>query len=224
HFIAGLEAIEFPATPQAPTVMLLHGYGANDADLAPLALELGGVAKARWLFPNGPLRLDGSGFSRAWFPIDVEALERAQKEGGTVDFSRSEISGLDEAAAAVERFLGELNIPGDRLVIGGFSQGAMLATEIALRAAVPPKALLVLSGNLVAEKRWRELALKRRGLRFFQSHGIADPILGFQGALRLESLLRDCGLQGQLFKFEGGHGIPSDAIAQLRGFLSETLG
>src|SRR5262249_48823517 len=163
--------IEFPAPKDAPTVVLFHGYGADGADLAPLAMELDLPRPVRWLFPDAPLPLDWGG--RAWFPIDVAAIDRAQRTGQAVDWSN------EGAAAPARRFLESLGVPWSRLILGGFSQGSMLATELALNAPENPLGLVILSGNLINAAEWGKLAPRRRGLPFFQSHGIADPVLGF---------------------------------------------
>ena len=210
-------ALEYPADSGAPVVVFFHGYGANGADLAPLASELGLERPARWLFPDAPLTLDFGGL--AWFAIDVAAIEQAQRTGKAVDWSDRQPPGFDDAAAAAEEFLAALETPLENVVLGGFSQGAMLAVELALRANVSPRGLAVLSGNLIRQKRWRELAPQRAGLKFFQSHGLADPILGYQGARRLEALLREGGLVGRLHPFEGGHAIPAQTAQALAAWL-----
>lgn len=220
--IAGMEAIEFPcARKDAPTIVIFHGYGADGADLAPLAMELALSKPARWLFPDAPLPLDWGG--RAWFSIDVQSIEAAQRTGKPLDWSESQPSALEEARSAAGAFLQELRVPWDQLVLGGFSQGAMLAVDLALRAPQAPRGLAILSGNLINAKAWAELAPRRKGLPFFMSHGLADPILGFPGALRLEKLLKEAGLEGELLKFEGGHAIPPEVAAGLAAYLAKLV-
>lgn len=215
--IGPLEAIDFDGGGLLPAVVLFHGYGADAADLAPLAKEIDSGRPLRWLFPDAPLTMDFGG--RAWFPIDVEAIEEAQRTGVAADFSQTEPEGFEEAARAAGEFIAALGVPWGRLILGGFSQGAMLATDLALSSPQAPKGLVILSGNLVKEKTWRQWAPKRAGLPFFQSHGIADPILGYQGAKKLERLLAEAGLAGKLLSFEGGHGIPGEVIEALGRFL-----
>jgi phospholipase/carboxylesterase len=219
--IAGLPTIEFPAPEGAPTIVVFHGYGADGADLAPMALELALPRPARWLFPDAPLTLDWGG--RAWFAIDVASIELAQRTGKAVDWSESSPEALGEARSAAGAFVEALRVPWQKLILGGFSQGSMLAVDLALRAPEPPRGLAILSGNLINAKAWRELAPRWRGMPFFQSHGSADPILGFSGALKLESLLKDAGLEGSLLRFEGGHGIGPEAAAGLRDFLARLV-
>lgn len=212
-----LSVIEFEAEPSAPTIVFFHGYGADAADLAPLAIELNLRRPARWIFPEGPLALPYGG--RAWFPIDVESIERAQREGRPIDWSGHEPAGLEDVRKTVGVLLEAAGAPWEKLVLGGFSQGSMLALDCALRAPRNPMGVAILSGNLVNEAEWRRLAAARAGLPFFMSHGLVDPILGHPGARKLETLLLGAGLKGKLRTFEGGHAIPPDVLSSLSEFL-----
>jgi phospholipase/carboxylesterase len=172
----------------------------------------------RWIFPDGPEVLDWGG--RAWFPIDVAAFEEAQRTGRPRDLSAGEPAGMADARADLQALLAELAAPWDRLVLAGFSQGAMLAVDLALRAPEAPAGVAILSGTLVDRKAVAALAPKKKGLPFFQSHGSADPILGFAQALALERELKAAGWSGGLRRFEGGHGIPPEIVPELGAWLS----
>jgi phospholipase/carboxylesterase len=216
--LAGLDAIEFPSDdPKALTVLCLHGYGADARDLAPLAVELETQRPLRWVFPDGPETLDWGG--RAWFPIDVAAFEEGQRAGKPRDLSKAEPAGMKESRAALQAAVGALGVAWDRLVLMGFSQGAMMAVDLALRAPASPAGVAILSGTFVDAATVRALAPARKGLRFFQSHGSVDPILGFSQALALEKALRESGWDGSLARFEGGHAIPPETADALRAWL-----
>ncbi|MBI4422959.1 MAG: esterase, partial [Elusimicrobia bacterium] len=216
-----LEAFEVPAEPRELCVVLLHGYGADGADLVPVAAQTPGRGSLRWIFPEAPFPLDSSPFSsgRQWFPIDEEALLACQRSGESIDLSAQDPPGLRQAAARVLELAEGAGLDWDRVVLGGFSQGAMVAFEAAVQAPAAPAGLALFSGNLIAENRWRQAAAARKGVPFFQSHGRADPILGFQGALRLERLLREAGLRGGLSPFDGGHGIGAEVLEGFGSFL-----
>ena len=213
-----LDAIEiFPEDKTALTVVCLHGYGADMRDLAPLAAEIPAARPIRWVFPDGPETLEWGG--KAWFPIDVAAFEEAQRTGKPRDLSRAEPAGMAEARAELSGLIAELEVPWERLVLMGFSQGAMMAVDAAVRAPQAPAGVAILSGTLVDRKSLAALAAKRKGLAFFQSHGSVDPILGFAQALELEKVLKDAGWSGSLARFEGGHAIPSEILDALGTWL-----
>ncbi|MBI4061638.1 MAG: dienelactone hydrolase family protein [Elusimicrobia bacterium] len=215
-----LDALSVPnPDPNALTVICLHGYGADMRDLAPLARELEAKRPISWLFPNAPETLDWGG--RAWFSIDVAAFEEAQRTGVARDMSLREPEGLEWAREELQRFIQEAQIPWEKIVLMGFSQGAMLAVDLALRSEAPPAGVVILSGTLVDKKTTVELAPKRKGLPFFQSHGSADPILGFAQARALEKVLIEAGWKGSLHRFEGGHAVPAEVVAGLSSWLQK---
>jgi phospholipase/carboxylesterase len=220
--IGQLDTIEIEgASDDAPTVVLFHGYGADCTDLASLGQMVQAPKGTRWIFPNGhhsvPLGPHMEG--RAWFPISVADLEKSMAAGAGVDLSAIMPPGLKRARELAFDMIAKLGVPWERLVLGGFSQGAMLATELALTAEKAPAGLVILSGTLVNAPVWEQLAPKRAGLPFFQSHGVADPVLSFAMAERLERLLVQEGLRGRMLKFHGGHEIPAEVLIQLGAYL-----
>ncbi|MGM0574759.1 MAG: alpha/beta hydrolase [Myxococcota bacterium] len=216
-------------------VVLCHGYGAPGEDLVPLAgevlrhhPELSG--RVRFYFPAAPLTLPGMPFfmdARAWWPIDVTRYERAMTDG-TLDELRREIpEGLDDARRKLLALLDEVQrqtgLPTGRLVLGGFSQGAMLTTDVTLRLEEAPAALAIFSGTLLAEPEWRRRAPTRGGLRVLQTHGRQDPLLPFEGAVLLRDLLSDAGLEVEFHPFDGPHTIDAGGVLRLGRLLSDVL-
>ena len=215
-----LDAIELPnEDPLALTVVCLHGYGADMRDLAPLAEELETKRPLQWLFPDAPEKLDWGG--RAWFPIDVAAFEEAQRSGTARDLSLREPPGMEWAREEMQRFLAACGAAPESLVLMGFSQGAMLAVDLAARAETAPAGVSILSGTLVNKAALASAALEKKGLPFFMSHGSVDPILGYAQARALEKVLLEAGWKGQLQRFEGGHAIPAEVLASLRKWLEK---
>jgi phospholipase/carboxylesterase len=211
-----------------PLIVLLHGFGAPGDDLVPLAAELALPPAVRLLFPAAPLALDQGFFeSRAWWPIDWERRERALAKGHMLDLSEEEPEGLAEARAHVTALLAaaasELGAPAPSTVLGGFSQGAMLACEVALAEPLPLAGLCLLSPTLLARHRWGEAARERVGLPVFMSHGRNDPVLPFPMAERLRNLLTGAGLAVEWHPFDGGHGIAPALLGPLRAFLVRAL-
>jgi len=213
-----LDAIEIVSPDKnALTVVCLHGYGADMRDLAPLAAEIPARRPLHWIFPDGPEVLEWGG--KAWFPIDVAAFEEAQRTGKPRDLARAEPAGMAEARADLASLIAELDLPWNKIALMGFSQGAMMAVDAALHAAQAPAGVAILSGTLVDRKAVAALAPKRERLPFFQSHGSVDPILGFAQALELEKTLLAAGWSGRLRRFEGGHAIPPEILAELGAWL-----
>lgn len=212
-----------------PVVVLLHGFGAPADDLVPLGKMLDVPRTTRFVMPAAPLELEsGYGGGRAWWLIDLMRIQAQLAAGEERNLSAEIPDGLAAAHAQVVALLGEverkLGVPGSRIVLGGFSQGAMLACDIALRTARPLAGLVLLSGTLLAEHEWVPLMPARRGLKVFQSHGLHDVLLPYGMAARLRDHLRAAGLALDWVEFPGGHEIPHRVMDRLAGFLSATVG
>ncbi len=212
-------------------VVLCHGYGAPGTDLVPLANALTHLrpnleASTLFVFPQAPLKLS-MGFdwmdSRAWWHIDVGRYERALATGSLREMANEEPKGLANARnalnATLDQLAKELGIPKKDFILGGFSQGAMLTTDVSLRMPEGPKALCILSGTLISARTWTELATKKDGLLVFQSHGTMDPILPMESAEWLRDLLEKTGAFLQFVPFRGEHGIPPKVLKELSRFL-----
>lgn len=217
-----LEFLEITGNPNKGTIILFHGFGADAYDLVPISNIYQGPT---WLFPQGPLEIPiVPGYSgRAWFEVDIELLQRAIREKRFDEVSKAFPPELKEAREIAEDLLIQLDLPRSKLILGGFSQGAVLALELALHGVNPCTALLIFSGTIVNEEKWRHLAPLHAHTRFFQSHGFEDPLLPMEKAKALCTLLTDCGLKGELHPFHGGHEIPQSILIQTNTFLTHLL-
>ncbi|MEI9950486.1 MAG: phospholipase [Pseudomonadota bacterium] len=200
-----------------PVVVLLHGYGAPGTDLVPLWRELAVPHEVRFVFPEAPLELGFGG--RAWWPIDMARLQDRFSKSAVERLVAEVPPGIDAARGALLELLSVLErdfgVLPEQTVIGGFSQGAMLATDIVLRTSRPFAGLALLSGTLISRDEWLPLMGARRGLPVLQSHGRADPVLPFEVAERLRDELVAAGLQVEFLAFNGGHGIPGGVLEGL---------
>jgi phospholipase/carboxylesterase len=150
-------------------------------------------------------------------------ISLAAMRGEVIDRSQSVPEGLTEARASVIAMLGELQsaLTPKHLILGGFSQGAMLSCDVALRTEIPLAGLALLSGTLIAQSEWAETAARRRGLRAVVSHGQNDPILPFGAAERLRDFLTGAGLDVKWVPFRGGHEIPPSALGALATLIRD---
>jgi phospholipase/carboxylesterase len=210
------------------TLVLLHGFGAPGDDLAGLASSIAVPEGTAMIFPEAPLslaelfpdELAGMGDARAWWPIDIARFERAIARGELRDLSRDEPPGLAPAREALDAMLDALEREGpSRIVLGGFSQGAMLATDLAMRGTRRLEGLVLLSGTLLAEDAWLPRLSSRVGMPVFQSHGSSDPILPCVTAERLRDAMIAAGLDVTYVPFEGGHGVPPRVTTALGAWL-----
>jgi len=220
--IDGIETITITRPQTTRTILMLHGFGASYDDLAPLAPHLDPKGEWNWFFPNGiqevPLGPYMTG--RAWFPIRMAELEAAAMRGEVVDFADALPEGMVEARTRLINFLNTLRIPTKDLVIGGFSQGAMMSVDVAAHLPEDIRGLIMFSGTLINRQAWVEHLPGRHKIPFFQSHGRSDPLLGYQHAERLYQELLSAKLNGKFVGFDGGHEIPLQVITQAKDFIS----
>ena len=209
----------------APMVVLLHGFGAPGTELVPLSRTLGRAGSTRFAFPEAPLAMDAFGDGRAWWMVDPAELQAALASGRGHDLSDTLPEGLVRSRAAVVALLNDLarqlGVASEHIVLGGFSQGAMLACDVALRDPRPLLGLLLMSGTILARREWTPLMPSRAGLPVLQSHGRLDPLLPFSVAERLRDSLREAGLDVTWSPFNGGHKIPRSVLSAVDTFLSD---
>jgi len=203
-------------------IVLLHGWGAPGDDLVPLGAQLAAPGRL-FVFPAAPLANPGGG--RAWWHLDLAELIAASSGGSDRELRDHVPEGLAEARAQVLALLTELErqtmLPRSAMIVGGFSQGAMLAIDVALGSDPRPKAVIAMSGTLLSEARWvAELAAGKPHLPFFFSHGRHDPVLPFRLTSALRELVSASGNPVTWVPFDGGHEIPPVVLRGVARFLA----
>jgi phospholipase/carboxylesterase len=212
-----------------PLVVLCHGFGAPGEDLVPLFRQLVVPREVRFAFPAAPLDLAktlGPAYrgGRAWWMIDPRSLEDAAR-GISDDRTHTVPEGLVEARTTVTNLLGELgSVLGatpDKTVLGGFSQGAMVSLDVALRLPHRLAGLVLMSGSIVAIDEWQPKLASLKDVPVMQSHGRSDPLLPFDVAEKLRDLLREAGADVRWVEFSGGHTIAGGALDALGKLVND---
>jgi phospholipase/carboxylesterase len=160
--------LSIPASDGAPThlVVLLHGLGADATDVHAVGTALASaLPRADVLIPDGFQPFDGGGNGRQWLSIQ-----------GVTDANRP--ARVREAAGGVSRWidaeLEKRRLSGNRLVVAGFSQGAMVTGWLSIHRTPRPVAGILLSGR-VAEEESPSVGIS--GPRVFVAHGDRDPVI-----------------------------------------------
>ena len=217
--------------PRAIGIMC-HGFGAPGDDLLGLAPDLlqarASSEPVELIFPSALLSLADEGFAegRAWWRLSIQRLIAAM-EMRQYDLIRQESpAGIDEARNALTHIvtdaLDRTGLSSTRLLLGGFSQGAMVAMESACCGLTDaPGAMALYSGCLIRELQWRAGVGKLKDTRILQSHGDQDPILPIQAGLWLRDFLQHNGCQVEFVRFPGPHTISWEAIERTARLLDE---
>jgi phospholipase/carboxylesterase len=198
-------------------VVFLHGYGADGADLLGLADVLEPhLPGAAFLAPDAPEPCRGGGFGRQWFPIPW------------IDGS-SEAAAAEGLAAAAEDLNGFLDarlveegLTADRLVLLGFSQGAMMSLHVAPRRDKQVAGIVAISGRLL---RPDALAVEARVKPpVLLIHGDQDPVVPFSDMAKAGDALVAAGFPTYGHVMKGtGHGIAPDGLGVALQFIKERL-
>ena len=205
-----------------PTIVLLHGYCSSEKDWLPFTKSIQLPRGTGFIFPRGPemeKRSDGAPPGRAWWHLDLSKDMHKGVLGA--DLSTKNPVGIEQAAQEVSALLDRRgNRTGQPFILGGFSQGAMVAAQVAFVSNEPLRALALLSGTVVDETLWQTNYARRSGLRVFIAHGRADPILSFEVAERMQGEMVAAGMRVTWFPFDAGHEIPEEVVTALNEFFA----
>jgi phospholipase/carboxylesterase len=204
-------------------LILMHGYGAAPQEWLPFSHTILIPDNRRFVFPQAPeetIPPDGPVGQRAWWRLDLASYRQGD---ALPDMRRAQPPGLTKAAEKIRLLIGDLHhreaFDEKRVILGGFSQGGMVAAEVAFRSNQPLEALVLLSPTFVDEQRWIEGMPRRKGLPVFISHGRRDDVLPFAASERLAQAMRDAGLKVTWVPFDGIHETPASVVTELNKFL-----
>ena len=197
-------------------VVLLHGYGMSADDLVPFTASLG--VSAHYYVPEAPSRADEGG--KAWWPIDDERRTQAIA-GGPRDLRDEYPRGAPVARAGIGALITAIQSrhPCTPVVLGGFSQGGMLACDAIIRGSADAAALLLLSSSRIMSGEWEPRRDRLRDLPIFISHGIDDDDISFAAGNALRAFCERAGARVDWMPFAGGHQIPLPVWRGIRRFL-----
>jgi phospholipase/carboxylesterase len=202
-----------PGDGPFPTILLLHGWGASAHDLLGLAPMLHG-GRALVLCPQGQIALPigGGNYGYGWFPLspgappDIAAFRR----------------GADALRAFVDGAMARYPIDPQKIVPMGFSQGGVMAFDLALRDPGRYAGVGVLSSwfpELLAEDLPKVPG--HEGFPVLIVHGTEDSMLEVEKARESRELLRPFGVTLTYREFEMGHEIRPEALRVILKWLDE---
>jgi phospholipase/carboxylesterase len=198
-----------------PTLLTLHGRGANAFDLLGLAPYLCN-GQFMMICPQAPLETpigpDAVGY--AWYPLshggapDVEAMLSSQKK----------------VQAFLDECLKSYSIDPKKLVVLGFSQGGVMAYSLALADPERFAALAVLSSWLPKELLPRlNVTDAVQSLPTLVQHGTQDPMIQVDRAHSSVEMLRQLRLPLTFREYPMGHEIGARSLSDLSAWLEEKV-
>lgn len=206
---------EPPGPGPHPTLLTLHGWGANALDLIGLAPYIC-QGKFLVLCPQGPLRvpIGENAVGYGWFPLSM---------GGTLD-----VQSVVKARAFVQDFLDDAMqrypVDAKKLALVGFSQGGVMAYSLGLGepdrfAAVAalsswlPRDLLNVLPDVPATEQ----------LPVLVQHGSKDGAIDVGRARQSVETLRDLRVPVTYREYDMGHEINARSLGDLSTWLEEKV-
>jgi phospholipase/carboxylesterase len=198
-----------------PTILTLHGRGANALDLLGLAPYLCG-GKFMVICPQAPLEtpIGPEAVGYAWYPMsmggpaNVEAILDSQKE----------------LQAFLDECMKSYPIDSKKLVLLGFSQGGVMAHSLALTNPARFAALAILSSWLPKELLPRlNVTDAVQTLPVLVQHGTQDPMIEVARARASVETLRELRVPLTFREYPMGHEISPKSLADLSAWLEEKV-
>ena len=201
-----------PASGQPEgALVLLHGRGTNDFDLLPLLDALDPERRLVGVTPRAPLELTPGGFH--WYVSRGVGYPDHDTFHSTYATLTAFLDSLPDA----------IGVPWTRTVLGGFSQGTVMAYAAGLGAGRPaPAGILALSGFMPTVEDFELDLTGRDGYPVAIGHGIHDPVISVEFGRDARRRLEAAGADVLYREAPVMHGIDPSFIGELHGWLAET--
>jgi phospholipase/carboxylesterase len=204
-----LDIIFVPARTDTPlgTIVLLHGWGANNEDLGDLVPYFN-LPEYQFLFPNGIFDHEFSDTGKMWYSFTGA--------GQFTDRSRTQLATSQTVLTDWIKSLPEsTGIPLDRTWIAGFSQGGAMTLEIGLD--LPVAGLIVMSGYLHPDRP----KPPQDQPPVLIVHGTQDDVVPIAAARNSQQQLTDWGIDVKYQEFNMGHSIVPEVLDVVRNFVTK---
>jgi phospholipase/carboxylesterase len=198
-------------------VVFLHGYGADGDDLLGLAESLAPyLPDTLFLAPDGPEECVTNPFGRQWFPIPW--LDGSAPAEAAQGFARAS----EDLNAYLDTLLRAEGLSAAQLALFGFSQGSMMAFQVAPRRAEALAGVVAFSGRLLHADTLAAEAISKPPMLVL--HGNTDQIVPFNDMKLAADALVAAGFDTHTHVMKGtGHGISPDGLGTALAFLKDHL-
>ena len=196
--------------PAMQLVVLLHGWGADGANLIDLADMFAPILPdAFFVAPNAPYPCEANPFGYQWFSL----MNRQPQHM---------LEGVNNAANIVNHFidhaLQDLKLTGDKVILIGFSQGTMTALHVALHRKPQIAAMIGFSGALVGAETIPAGIVSRPAMCLI--HGESDEVVPFASMKLATDVLKKCSVDVEAHPRPFlGHSIDMEGITAASRFL-----
>ncbi|KAJ1727759.1 hypothetical protein H4S06_000215 [Coemansia sp. BCRC 34490] len=204
------------------SVIFIHGLGDSGHGWVPVAQILSqSLPHVKFIMPHAPeqaVTVNGGFRMPSWY--DIKSLEKIAGDEDEAGMNASMMKINDLIRSEVDA-----GIPANRIVLGGFSQGAALTLFTGLQSERRFAGLAVLSGYLpIRDKILTRATDASKKVPVFQAHGTADEVVMFQYGEMTSEVLKKNGYNVDFRTYRHmGHSTCNDEIKDLGQFLSKQL-
>lgn len=193
-------------------LVLLHGRGADEHDLAPLLDIFDPEGRLAAVTPRGPLSLPPGGAH--WYVVKQVGYPDPETFGPT----------YRGAGEWLDKWLADQGVPHDRTILGGFSQGAVMAYALGLGTGRPrPAGILAFSGFIPEVEGWELDEVNARGLPVAIGHGAYDPMIPVGFGRAAKERLEAAGAEVLYRESPMPHSIDPGFVRSLVPWVEETV-
>ena len=201
--------------------IFLHGLGDTGHGWADVASQMP-VEGVRWVFPTAPtipVTLNGGMRMTGWYDIADLSIE------GNVDDRERTLESAAYVSALIDDAIAE-GIPSDKILLGGFSQGGVIALTAALRSPRKLAGVAAMSTYLALRDDYPEaLSAHAKSLPVFLAHGTADMVLKYEYGQMTAARLEELGFEDVDFQTYNGmaHSACQEELQHLATFIVKNL-
>ncbi|KAJ0123036.1 cyl-protein thioesterase 1 [Diaporthe amygdali] len=236
----------YPAiTEHKSTVIIAHGFGDSGNGYVPIVRnwqDSGLFHDTKFILPSAPAISVTSAGGRpipAWFDIRGERGPHVTFEDLTQQNQDEEgmLQSRDFFLSLIQNEITKHAIPASQIIMGGFSQGSVMALLTGVTADVQLGGVFCLSGYLALADAVRggdgktggaskfPHAREGTGTEVLMIHGERDPVMNLDWAEKSRDIVKELGYPVDSSIIPGlGHSINQEVLAKVTAFIKRVQG
>lgn len=201
-------------TTKPPLLLMLHGYGSNEADLFDLAQYL----PDSFLIVSVRAPYDMGNGSYKWYDIGLAPGTRFANTEQTQ-------ASADKVLQLIQQLKAHYTYNPARVFVSGFSQGAAMSLVLGLNHPDVFRGAIILSGRTITDMMPATAAPKKfANFNLLLIHGTQDQVLSITYGNETDTLLKKLGIRHEYYTYPIPHTINGDVVNTMNKWLRTGTG